>query len=62
MRGVVTLPHGTGRVVRILVFAGADGVSQAEEAGADFVGGEDLAARDSREAGSILMSFSPHRI
>jgi large subunit ribosomal protein L1 len=43
VRGVVTLPHGTGRVVRILVFAGADGVSLAEEAGADHVGGEDLA-------------------
>lgn len=43
VRGVVTLPHGTGRVVRILVFAGADGISFAEEAGADFVGGEDLA-------------------
>ena len=45
VRGVVTLPHGTGRVVRILVFAGADGVSLAEEAGADFVGGEELAKR-----------------
>ncbi|MCY3708222.1 MAG: 50S ribosomal protein L1 [Caldilineaceae bacterium] len=45
VRGVVTLPHGTGRVVRILVFAGADGVSVAEEAGADYVGGEDLAKR-----------------
>jgi large subunit ribosomal protein L1 len=45
VRGVVTLPHGTGRVVRILVFAGADGVSLAEEAGADHVGGEDLAKR-----------------
>ena len=45
VRGVVTLPHGTGRVVRILVFAGADGVSLAEEAGADYVGGEDLAKR-----------------
>jgi large subunit ribosomal protein L1 len=43
VRGVVTLPHGTGRVVRILVFASADGVSLAEEAGADHVGGEDLA-------------------
>ncbi len=43
VRGVVTLPHGTGRVVRILVFAGADGVSLAEEAGADYVGGDDLA-------------------
>ena len=45
VRGVVTLPHGTGRVERILVFAGADGISQAEEAGADYVGGEDLAKR-----------------
>ncbi len=45
VRGVVTLPHGTGRVMRILVFAGADGLSQAEEAGADYVGGEDLAQR-----------------
>ena len=45
VRGVVVLPHGTGRVVRILVFAGADGISQAEEAGADYVGGEDLAKR-----------------
>lgn len=45
VRGVVTLPHGTGRVVRILVFAGADGISLAEEAGADYVGGADLAQR-----------------
>lgn len=45
VRGVVTLPHGTGRVVRILVFAGADGTSLAEEAGADYVGGADLAQR-----------------
>lgn len=45
VRGVVTLPHGTGRDVRILVFAGADGISKAEAAGADYVGGEDLAQR-----------------
>ena len=45
VRGVVTLPHGTGRVVRILVFAGADGIGLAEEAGADYVGGADLAQR-----------------
>lgn len=45
LRGVVTLPHGTGRTVRILVFAGPDGIALAEQAGADFVGGEDLAAR-----------------
>lgn len=45
VRGVVTLPSGTGRTVRILVFAGPDGASLAEEAGADFVGAEDLAER-----------------
>ncbi|MBX3052929.1 MAG: 50S ribosomal protein L1 [Caldilineaceae bacterium] len=43
VRGVVTLPHGTGRDVRILVFAGPDGQANATEAGADYVGGDDLA-------------------
>lgn len=45
VRGVVTLPNGTGRAVRILVFAGPDGQIKAEEAGADFIGGEDLAKK-----------------
>lgn len=45
VRGVVTLPNGTGRQVRILVFAGPDGQALAREAGADFVGGDDLAER-----------------
>lgn len=45
VRGVVTLPGGTGRTVRILVFAGPDGQAKAQEAGADFVGAEDLADR-----------------
>jgi large subunit ribosomal protein L1 len=45
VRGVVTLPHGTGREVRILVFAGPDGQELARNAGADHVGGEDLAQR-----------------
>jgi large subunit ribosomal protein L1 len=45
VRGVVTLPGGTGREVRILVFAGQDGQTAAQEAGADFVGAEDLAER-----------------
>lgn len=43
VRGVVTLPNGTGRTVRILVFAGPDGQTLAREAGADFVGADDLA-------------------
>lgn len=45
VRGVVTLPSGTGREVRILVFAGPDGQALAQEAGADFVGADDLAER-----------------
>lgn len=43
VRGVVTLPNGTGREVRILVFANPDGQIKANEAGADFVGADDLA-------------------
>lgn len=43
VRGVVTLPNGTGRVVRIVVFAGPEGQTLASEAGADRVGAEDLA-------------------
>lgn len=43
VRGVVTLPNGTGREVTILVFAGPDGQQIAREAGADHVGGEELA-------------------
>jgi large subunit ribosomal protein L1 len=45
VRGVVTLPGGTGRTVRILVFAGPEGAALAQEAGADYVGAEDLAER-----------------
>ena len=45
VRGVVTLPAGTGREVRIVVFAGPDGQELARKAGADFVGGEDLAEK-----------------
>lgn len=45
VRGVVTLPGGTGREVKILVFAGPDGQQIAKDAGADFVGAEDLAAQ-----------------
>ena len=45
VRGVVTLPHGTGRRVRILVFTGPDGIAAAEAAGADHVGAEELAEK-----------------
>jgi len=42
IRGAVVLPHGTGRTVRVLVFAKGDKLAEAEAAGADFVGGEEL--------------------
>jgi large subunit ribosomal protein L1 len=42
LRGSVLLPHGLGKTVRVLVFAEGEGAKQAQEAGADFVGGDDL--------------------
>lgn len=45
VRGVVLLPHGTGREVRVLVFAEGEDAKFAEDAGADFVGSDDLAQK-----------------
>lgn len=42
IRGAVVLPHGTGRSVRVLVFAKGDKIDEATAAGADYVGGEEL--------------------
>ena len=42
VRGAIVLPHGTGKTVRVLVFAKADKAREAQEAGADFVGDEDM--------------------
>ena len=42
LRGSVLLPHGLGKTVRVLVFAEGEGAKQAQDAGADFVGGDDL--------------------
>ncbi len=42
VRGAVSLPHGTGRTVRVIVFAQGEAVKAAEEAGADAAGGDEL--------------------
>ena len=42
IRGAVVLPNGTGKTVRVLVFAKGDKLNEAEAAGADFVGGDEL--------------------
>jgi len=45
VRGAVDLPHGTGKKVKIVVFAEGEKAKEAEEAGADFVGAEELAEK-----------------
>ncbi len=45
VRGAVVLPHGTGKTVRVLVFAKGEKATEAEAAGADFVGADELVTR-----------------
>ena len=49
IRGAVVLPNGTGKTVRVLVFAKGDKVNEAEAAGADHVGGDELIPRIQNE-------------
>src|SRR6185295_10616316 len=49
VRGTVMLPHGTGKSVRVLVIAKGEKVKEAEEAGADFAGGEELTKKIQEE-------------
>lgn len=45
VRGAIVLPHGIGKSVRVLAFARGEKLQEAEQAGADFVGGEELVAK-----------------
>jgi large subunit ribosomal protein L1 len=49
VRGAIVLPHGTGKTVRVLVFAKGPKEAEAKEAGADYVGAEEFAARIQKE-------------
>jgi large subunit ribosomal protein L1 len=49
VRGVVKLPHGTGKQIRVLVFCKEDKVQEAKDAGADFVGGAELVEKIQKE-------------
>lgn len=49
VRGSVVLPNGTGKKVRVAVFATADKAKEAQEAGAEFVGGDDWSRRYRRD-------------
>ncbi|MBR6728610.1 MAG: 50S ribosomal protein L1 [Clostridia bacterium] len=49
VRGAIVLPHGTGKVARVLVFAKGEKLAEAEAAGADFVGAEELIPRIQNE-------------
>jgi len=49
VRGAVVLPHGTGKTVKVLVFAKGDKAREAQEAGADFVGAEEMVAKIQNE-------------
>ena len=49
VRGAIVLPHGTGKTARVLVFAKGEKATEAEQAGADFVGAEELIPRIQNE-------------
>ncbi|SDZ23140.1 50S ribosomal protein L1 [Tindallia californiensis] len=49
VRGAVVLPHGTGKTKKVLVFAKGDKATEAEKAGADFVGAEDMVEKIQKE-------------
>lgn len=52
VRGVASLPHGTGKLVRITVFAQGEGIANAQKAGADFIGDDQLIKKIAEEGWS----------
>ena len=61
VRGVVSLPNGTGRSARVAVFARGDKAEEAKAAGAEVVGAEDLVASGAGRHRSISTAASPRR-
>src|SRR5438552_18994056 len=49
VRGTVVLPHGLGKSKRVLVIAGGEKIKEAEQAGADYVGGEEMVEKINKE-------------
>lgn len=57
VRGAIVLPHGTGKTVRVLVFAKGEKAEAAKAAGADYVGAEEYLDKIQKKAGSNLMQL-----
>ncbi|MDD5017294.1 MAG: 50S ribosomal protein L1 [Eubacteriales bacterium] len=49
VRGAIVLPHGTGKTLRVLVFAKGDSIKEAQDAGADYVGGDEIVEKIQKE-------------
>lgn len=56
VRGAIVLPHGTGKNVRVLAICKGENEALAKEAGADYVGAEDMTQKSRQKAGWILTS------
>jgi large subunit ribosomal protein L1 len=59
VRGTAVLPHGTGKKVRVLVFAKGQKEKEAQEAGADLVGAEDLMEKISQDGWTLIKRLPP---